>query len=177
MLSWPEVPSRHLLPENCHIPLTTLSVLTLYSEPVAAEYARFMAFLDDLLGDGAELRQTAMAFGDLKKSTGLLAEGEAPDVVVLITGEEELPALLRRWLAGWLKQAHSSSAIICLLADGIYRESSTWHGVHRACDEAGVAFFATGFKFDGAPSACARKPTEFDREAYSSGIMHWGINE
>jgi len=177
MLTWPGVPSRRLLPEPSSASPPALSVLTLYSESVASEYGHFMAFLHDLLGDGAELCGTALAFSDLQKAPELLAQSEGSDVVVLITGDEELSAELRRWLAGWLQQAHADSAVICLLADGIYRESATWHGVHRACDEAGVAFFATGFKSGAASGICIPKPLQPATKTYSPGILHWGINE
>jgi hypothetical protein len=178
LLTWPEIPQKNLEPKVSSTSPVVLSVLTLYSESVASEYGRFAAFLNDLLGDGTELCGTAVAFENLEDSSAWLpAEGESSDVVVLITREEELPLKVRHWLAAWLNQAHADSAVICLLADGIYRDSATWHGVHRACDEAGVAFFATGFEGDAAAPKHSDKSAPAERVTHSPGIMHWGINE
>jgi hypothetical protein len=178
LLTWPEMPQKNL---ELKVPSTSpvvLSVLTLYSESVASEYGRFAAFLNDLLGEGAELCGTAVAFENLQNSTaGLLTESESSDVVVLITREEELPLKVRHWLASWLKQAHADSAVICLLADGVYHDSATWHGVHRACDEAGVAFFATGFKADAIARPQNAKSAPGECKTHCSGAVHWGINE
>lgn len=156
----------------------TLNVLTLYSASVAAEHSRFTGFLQDLLGIYCDLRGSALSFEDFESRPPAL---DPTDIVVLIASDERegIPPKVRKWLSSWLTQAGGDSAVVCLLASGTYRETGMWHGVHRACDAAGVAFFATGFEPDTASPTRRFTPPELWSPAHdlSYGVAHWGINE
>jgi hypothetical protein len=156
----------------------TLNVLTLYSASVAADHSRFNGFLQDLFGIYCELQGSALCFEDFESRPPMI---DRTDIVLLIASDEResIPPKVRKWLSCWLAQAGGDSAVICLLAHGTYRETGMWHGVHRACDAAGVAFFATGFEPDAAcpnPRFTSPEPWSPAHEP-SCGVAHWGINE
>jgi hypothetical protein len=159
-------------------PDPTLNVLTLYSASVAANHTRFTGFLQDLLGIYCELQGSALSFEDFERRPPLT---DPKDIVVLMARDEteSIPLKTRKWLSSWLSKAGGDSAVVCLLACGTYRETGIWHGIHRACDLAGVAFFATGFE----PDASSRPLpfTAFESRSLvhevPQGVAHWGINE
>jgi hypothetical protein len=156
----------------------TLNVLTLYSASVAAEHNRLTGFLQDLLGIYCDLQGSALSFEDFESSPPTT---DPTDIVVLIASDERegIPPKVRKWLSSWLTQAGGDSAVVCLLARGTYRETGIWHGVHRACNAAGVAFFATGFEPDAGLAVRKRTPSKEWLPTYdlSYGVPHWGINE
>jgi hypothetical protein len=180
LLLWnpPEAAQTKFESKLCSIPDATVNVLTLYSESVAAEHSRFTAFLQDLLGIDCELQGSALCFEDFERRPPTI---NPTDIVVLIASNEGegVPLKVRKWLSSWLTQEGGHSAVVCLLARGTYRETGIWHGVHRACDAAGVAFFATGFEPKGNPGLRRFAPSQSWLPAHdvSSGIAHWGINE
>jgi hypothetical protein len=180
LLLWspPEAAQATFKPEVSSAPDPTLNVLTLYSASVAADHSRFTQFLQDLLGIYCELRGSAVSFEDFESSPPTI---DPVDIVVLIASDEraEMPPKVRKWLSCWLTQAGGDSAVICLLARGTYRETGMWQGVHRACDAAGIAFFATGFEPDTSSAARSFTPPEPWSPAHepSCGVAHWGINE
>jgi hypothetical protein len=122
-------------------------VLVLHSKSAALERERFRGFLRDILGEEPEARASCVAFEDMETMpSSIEADSKPAEVVVLITTEEEnVPSAIRAWTASWLNQAGPDGALIGLVA-GVYRETAVWRGLHRACDEAGVAFFATGLQ-------------------------------
>ncbi|HMJ66480.1 MAG TPA: hypothetical protein VK615_14135 [Candidatus Binatia bacterium] len=124
-------------------------VLILHSKSAAFERERFRGFLRDILGEDSEARASSVAFDDLQTMPfSIETDGKPAEVVVLIVAEEEsIPARVRAWVASWLNQAGPDSALICLIA-GVYHETPIWHELHHACDEAGVAFFATGLQHE-----------------------------
>lgn len=181
LLPWspPEPGERKFDPEVSCASDPTLNVLTLYSASVAAEHDRLAGFLEDLLGIYCDLRNSALSFEDFESTPPTI---DPTDIVVLIANDERegIPPKVRKWLSSWLIQAGGDSAVICLLARGSYRETGIWHGVHRACDAAGVAFFATGFEPAAAfPARSFTPPPELWSPAHdvSHGVAHWGINE
>jgi hypothetical protein len=123
------------------------SVLILHSKSATFERERFRGFLRDVLGEEPEAGASCVAFDELQTMpSSIEAHSKPAEVVVLITAEEEnVPPAVREWTASWLDQAGPDSALIGLVA-GVYHETAVWRGLHRACDEAGVAFFATGLQ-------------------------------
>ena len=180
LLLWspPELAGTKFDPEVFCASDPTLNVLTLYSASVAADHSRFTGFLQDLLGIYCELQGSALSFEDFESRPPTI---DPTDIVVLIASDERdgMPPKVRKWLSSWLTQAGGDSAVICLLARGTYRETGMWHGVHRACDAAGVAFFATGFEPDASPARSFTPPPELGSPVHdvSYGVAHWGINE
>ena len=179
LLLWspPEPAETKFDPEVFSTPEPTLNVLTLYSASVA-EHHRFTGFLQDLLGIYCDLRGSALSFEDFESKPPTI---DPIDIVVLIASDERdgMPPKVRKWLSCWLTQAGGDSAVVCLLARGTYRETGMWHGVHRACDAAGVAFFATGFEPHAASPTRSFPPPEQWSPVHdvSNGVAHWGINE
>ena len=180
LLLWssPEPAQRKCEPEVISAPEPTLNVLTLYSASVAADHSRFTGFLQDLLGIYCELQGSALSFEDFESRPPTT---DPTDIVVLIASDERegIPLKVLKWLSCWLTQAGGDSAVVCLLTHGTYRETGVWNGVHRACDAAGVAFFATDFEPDAAPPTRRFTPPELWSPAHdlSYGVAHWGINE
>ena len=180
LLLWspPEPGQISFEPEVFSAPDPTLNVLTLYSASVAAEHDRFTGFLQDLLGIYCELQGSALSFEDFESRPPTI---DPTDIVVLIASDERegTPLKVRKWLSCWLTQARGDSAVVCLLARGTYRETGIWHGIHRACDLAGIAFFATGFEADASsrPLPFAALESRSLVHEVPQGVAHWGINE
>ena len=180
LLLWslPEPAQRKLEPEVLSAPDPNLNVLTLYSASVAADHRRLTGFLQDLLRIYCNLRGSALSFEDFESRPPVI---DPTDIVVLIASDERegIPPKVRKWLCSWLTEAGRESVVVCLLARGTYRETGMWNGVHRACDAAGVAFFATGFEPDTTYRPCRfTPPVPWSPERdLSFGVAHWGINE
>jgi hypothetical protein len=123
------------------------NVLILHSKSATFERERFRGFLRDVLGEEPEAGASCVAFDDLQTMpSSIEADSRPAEVVVLITAEEEnVPPAVYEWTASWLNRAGPDSALIGLVA-GVYHETAAWRGLHRACDQAGVTFFATGLQ-------------------------------
>ena len=141
-----ELPDTEKTWEDAQIPASS-GVLILHSKSAALERERFRGFLRDVLGEEPEAGASCVAFEDMETMPSSIEIDTKPaEVVVLITAEQEnVPPAVRAWTASWLNQAGADNALIGLVA-GVYHETAVWRGLHRACDEAGVAFFATGLQ-------------------------------
>jgi len=174
---------RTLLPERVTWQ-AAVSVTTLFATDVAHEEAeRFAEFLSEKLGEDLEMHVRHWSYNELQhlRAGKIAAElAEQTDVLLLVTHVDEvLPPAVARWIAGWLLQANSTCAAVCLVGSNDHTvESAVVRHLRRACETAQVQFFVSGFTVDArreltSVASCSGSPDHF--EAF--GIMHWGINE
>lgn len=174
---------RPVLPERATAQ-PTVSVTTLFATDVAHNEAeRFAEFLSEKLGSDLELHVRHWSFNELQHlRAGKVAAdlAEQTDILLLVTHADELlPPAVARWIAGWLLQARSPCAAVCLVGSGDRTvESAVARHLRRACEAAQVQFFASGLTVS-APrqrgSSVLHSGSDDRFEAF--GIMHWGINE
>jgi hypothetical protein len=178
--------AKALLAEQVATTDCIFSVLVLYGGQSAyAEATRFMEFLTANLAPDVDVQASEWSFEELQhlRPGGVTTElAEQTDVLLLVTEEhQDLPVPVRRWIASWLKQARSSSALVCLVGSAP-DHCPVWptdRNLRNACAEAGVSFFATSFHSKTAsprPECCPVHPS-LSIDVSLSGISHWGINE
>lgn len=176
---------RTLLPERA-TSQAAVSVTTLFAAGIAHDQAeRFAEFLSEKLGTDLELRVRHWSYNELEhlRAGEVAADlAEQTDVLLLITHADELlPPAVARWIAGWLLQANSSCAAVCLVgSNDCSVESPVARHLCRACEAAQIQFFVSGFT----AKARHQRTSSVSSEYFTSpdhfeafGIMHWGINE